>query len=144
MCVVRRPGGVGAKAILNVAGSGKFSSDRTIAEYAADIWKVEPCPVGRPARNAATSPELAGHTAPSPATQDGTTYPDNGLGVNFLFKPVAPFYVSTGFQDAQGQATTTGFGTFGEGELLLWGRGRDGAEDSGLWTGQLPAHFRVH
>jgi starch phosphorylase len=31
------------KAILNVAGSGKFSSDRTIAEYAADIWKVEPC-----------------------------------------------------------------------------------------------------
>jgi starch phosphorylase len=33
------------KAILNVAGSGRFSSDRTIAEYAADIWKVEPCPV---------------------------------------------------------------------------------------------------
>jgi starch phosphorylase len=33
------------KAILNVAGSGKFSADRTIAEYAADIWNVEPCPV---------------------------------------------------------------------------------------------------
>jgi starch phosphorylase len=33
------------KAILNVAGSGKFSSDRTIAEYAASIWHVEPCPV---------------------------------------------------------------------------------------------------
>ncbi len=33
------------KAILNVAGSGKFSSDRTIAEYAAGIWNVEPCPV---------------------------------------------------------------------------------------------------
>ncbi len=31
------------KAILNVAGSGRFSSDRTIAEYAADIWNVEPC-----------------------------------------------------------------------------------------------------
>jgi starch phosphorylase len=33
------------KAVLNVAGSGKFSSDRTIAEYATQIWEVKPCPV---------------------------------------------------------------------------------------------------
>lgn len=32
-------------AILNVAGAGKFSSDRTIAEYCTDIWDAVPCPV---------------------------------------------------------------------------------------------------
>jgi len=31
-----------AMAIRNVAGSGKFSSDRTIGEYARDIWKLDP------------------------------------------------------------------------------------------------------
>jgi starch phosphorylase len=30
------------KAILNIAKMGKFSSDRTIDQYAEDIWKVEP------------------------------------------------------------------------------------------------------
>ena len=32
-------------AIINIASSGKFSSDRTIAEYAKDIWGLKPCPV---------------------------------------------------------------------------------------------------
>jgi len=32
-------------AIRNVAGSGKFSSDRTIGEYASDIWKLPPLKV---------------------------------------------------------------------------------------------------
>jgi starch phosphorylase len=31
--------------ILSVAGSGFFSSDRTISEYASQIWGVEPCRV---------------------------------------------------------------------------------------------------
>ena len=39
------PDGWARKAILNIASSGKFSSDRTIAEYAADIWNVKPCAV---------------------------------------------------------------------------------------------------
>jgi starch phosphorylase len=33
------------KAIINVGCSGKFSSDRAIAEYAASIWRTKPCPV---------------------------------------------------------------------------------------------------
>ena len=34
--------------VMSTAGSGKFSSDRTISEYAADIWDVKPCPVPAP------------------------------------------------------------------------------------------------
>jgi len=29
-------------AICNVAGSGKFSSDRTISQYAEEIWHLKP------------------------------------------------------------------------------------------------------
>jgi starch phosphorylase len=34
------------RAVLNIAASGRFSSDRTIAEYASDIWHAEPCSIG--------------------------------------------------------------------------------------------------
>jgi len=30
------------KSLLNIAASGKFSSDRTIAQYAREIWGIEP------------------------------------------------------------------------------------------------------
>jgi starch phosphorylase len=36
-----------AMAIRNVAGMGKFSSDRTIRQYAREIWKVKPVPISR-------------------------------------------------------------------------------------------------
>jgi len=32
-----------SKSILSTAGSGKFSSDRTIKEYADKIWNIKPC-----------------------------------------------------------------------------------------------------
>jgi starch phosphorylase len=37
-----RPAAWATKAIRNVAGIGRFSSDRTVAEYARDIWKMAP------------------------------------------------------------------------------------------------------
>ena len=33
------------KCLHNIAHSGKFSTDRTIAEYARDIWNISPCPI---------------------------------------------------------------------------------------------------
>jgi starch phosphorylase len=35
-------------AIRNIAGSGKFSSDRTIGEYAKDIWELDPVQIPIP------------------------------------------------------------------------------------------------
>ena len=37
------------KCLMNIAASGKFSSDRTIAQYAREIWGVEPTDVKLPA-----------------------------------------------------------------------------------------------
>jgi starch phosphorylase len=36
------------RAIVNMGHSGKFSSDRTIIEYARGIWRAEPCSVDQP------------------------------------------------------------------------------------------------
>jgi starch phosphorylase len=36
--------------ILNTAGMGKFSSDRTISEYASEIWDIKPEKIGRHSR----------------------------------------------------------------------------------------------
>ena len=41
----RNPGAWAHRAIVNIAASGRFSSDRTVAEYAQAIWHVQPCPV---------------------------------------------------------------------------------------------------
>jgi starch phosphorylase len=38
----QQPGEWWCKSILNAAASGKFSSDRTIADYNRDIWRLEP------------------------------------------------------------------------------------------------------
>jgi porin len=47
-------------------------------------------------------------------------FPSNGLGVNVTVKPSEQWYVSTGFQDAQGKKTEAGFDTF-FGDFNLFG-----------------------
>jgi starch phosphorylase len=44
--------------VLNVARSGKFSSDRTINEYCNDIWKVKPLKVKLPEYHPADSEKV--------------------------------------------------------------------------------------
>jgi len=53
--------------ILNVARSGKFSSDRTICEYAQDIWRVSRVPIRLLSQN-----ELTLGLTEEPATISGS------------------------------------------------------------------------
>ncbi|HSL81460.1 MAG TPA: glycogen/starch/alpha-glucan phosphorylase [Thermoanaerobaculia bacterium] len=41
----RDPEAWSRSSVLNAAASGRFSSDRTVAEYNRDIWRLEPVPV---------------------------------------------------------------------------------------------------
>ncbi|HUF79266.1 MAG TPA: glycogen/starch/alpha-glucan phosphorylase, partial [Thermoanaerobaculia bacterium] len=38
----RDPESWSRSSVLNTAASGRFSSDRTVAEYNREIWKLEP------------------------------------------------------------------------------------------------------
>ena len=70
--------------MLNVARIGKFSSDRTVQEYARDIWHIGPyekswrpvkvgvrpaasAPVGKPNGEAVTVAEIAPEAGTNPA-----------------------------------------------------------------------------
>ena len=46
----QKPGEWARTSILNTAGMGKFSSDRTISEYASDIWNIKPEKISRHSR----------------------------------------------------------------------------------------------
>ncbi len=49
------------KAIMNVARAGKFSSDRTIAEYTSEIWHVEPVKIPNGAEAGPQASRLSEH-----------------------------------------------------------------------------------
>src|SRR5438034_1187569 len=47
MATYSKPAEWNRMAIMNVAKAGKFSSDRTIGQYAKEIWNVKPISVPR-------------------------------------------------------------------------------------------------
>jgi glycogen phosphorylase len=87
------------RSILTVAGMGKFSTDRTIAEYARDIWRISACRRPKPVTDSMgkvrSFPQLAGieggNTGSSTggaallsgsgSSRSGTTSPSAGLGM---------------------------------------------------------------
>ena len=64
MLFLQNPIAWAKKCIYNIAASGKFSSDRTIAQYAREIWGVEPNMIKLPAPHEAPLREQ--ETAPKP------------------------------------------------------------------------------
>lgn len=60
--------------VLNIAHVGKFSSDRTIQQYADEIWDAKPCVVpveGKPAAAATKIAAPATKKAPPPTKRAG-------------------------------------------------------------------------
>jgi glycogen phosphorylase len=61
------------KSILNVARIGKFSSDRTVLEYARDIWHIGPYEKSTPAAKSAPKPHAV--IVPPPPAVNGEAIP---------------------------------------------------------------------
>lgn len=90
--VYRQPTEWARRSILTVAGMGKFSTDRTIAEYARDIWRISACRRPRPVTDAMgkvrSFPQLVGADGGaagggsavlgSSGSRSGTTSPGGG------------------------------------------------------------------
>lgn len=72
-------------------------------------------------------------------------FPSNGLGMNLTAKPADDWYVSAGFQDAQGKKTEAGFDTF-FGDFNLFGAAEIGFTPTiagvGRGTYRLTAWYR--
>src|SRR5699024_5715712 len=50
---------------INICESGRFSADRTIADYAEHVWKIVPTPISSPADSSTAEPDKAAGEAPA-------------------------------------------------------------------------------